>query len=179
VGLRQPGWMTESCPRVFSPGRRWSPIVGEHAARLVGDLSFQATHGFIVGLAGCDLGVARGTASACSHAYLGECDDVQREVGLAVPALRAGVLAWRRPPRWGPRRPQVQTEAFYPRVLSGAPSSAVSGNRCKVHLFPLAGGFRWRSEVQSARDGLNELGDDHLRQPISDWARTDGFHWPA
>jgi hypothetical protein len=32
VGLRQPRWMTE-LPRVPSPGRRWSPIVGEHEPR--------------------------------------------------------------------------------------------------------------------------------------------------
>jgi hypothetical protein len=177
--LRQPRWMTE-LPRVSSPGRRWSPIVGEHEPR-----DWSAIFRFKQRMASLWVSPA---ATLVLHEARPRLARMRTWVSAMMCSARlvwrprlggAGVLAWRRPPRWGPRRPQVQTEAFYPRVLSGAPSSAVSGNRCKVHLFPLAGGFRWRSEVQSARDGLNELGDDHLRQPISDWARTDGFHWPA
>jgi hypothetical protein len=82
--LSQSRWMSESPPGVL-PGP--SPFVGDHEPPdVVGEASFQAAHGFVAGLPGGNFGVVVDPAPACSHADLGERDDVQRVVELAVSA---------------------------------------------------------------------------------------------
>ena len=58
---------------------------------MVGETSFEAARCFVVGLPGGDLGVVVGAAGAVAHAHLGEGDDVQGEVELAVTAAGQAV----------------------------------------------------------------------------------------
>jgi hypothetical protein len=55
---------------------------------VIGETSLEAAHRFVVGLSGGDLGVVVGAAPAAAHPDLGERDDVQREVELAITAAR-------------------------------------------------------------------------------------------
>jgi hypothetical protein len=58
---------------------------------VVGEPPFEAAHGFVVGLAGGDLGVVVAAAGAATHSDLGERDDMQCQVELAVTAAREAV----------------------------------------------------------------------------------------
>ena len=64
---------------------RQTVLVREHESpNPIGQPAFQTTHGLVMGLAGYDLRVVVGPTGALAHAYLGERDDVQREVELPI-----------------------------------------------------------------------------------------------
>jgi hypothetical protein len=74
---------------VSSRARGQPAFVGDHESPdLIGETSLEAAHRFVVGLSGGDLGVVVGAAPAAAHPDLGERDDVQREVELAITAAR-------------------------------------------------------------------------------------------
>lgn len=62
-------------------------FVGEHdPPDAACDLAFEAAHGLFVGLALVDLAVVVAAAFAVGHADLGDCDELQSRVELAVAA---------------------------------------------------------------------------------------------
>jgi hypothetical protein len=74
---------------------RQTAFVGDHESpNPVGQAAFQTAHGLVVGFAGCDLRVVVGPTGALVHAYLGERDDVQRKVELAITTRGKRCRAW-------------------------------------------------------------------------------------
>ncbi len=80
-----------------------SSLVGaHHPPDVIRQTSFQASHGFVAGLAFGDLLVVVGASDAVAHSDLGDSDEMDRRVEAAVPQARetmstvipAGDLDW-------------------------------------------------------------------------------------
>ena len=92
VGVEPAALDVRAAPRVSSRARRRGAFVAGHQPPdVVGETPLQAAHRFVVGLPGGDFCVVVGPAVTAPHPDLGERDDVQRQVQLAVAAAREAV----------------------------------------------------------------------------------------